>query len=174
MKARLSNLPLLDGANPLLVVLQTTLPDVIFAIALCAIVAAIVSTADALMNGISANITQDFNIARAVSFNKLTISKITTLAVGILSLGASYIVPGSIIDIIISSYELSVSCLLVPLLFCYFKKDVKRSAAYVSITFGFIGFIIFRMYPVMVPKELMALALSLMGYVIGDRFKSKA
>ncbi|BDC34956.1 hypothetical protein Noda2021_09140 [Candidatus Dependentiae bacterium Noda2021] len=52
----------LQGANPLIVYLNNSISGSVVALALCAIVAAIVSTADALLNGISANITQDFNI----------------------------------------------------------------------------------------------------------------
>lgn len=172
MSARLNAIAMPEGASPLLALLQQTLPEIIFAIALCAIVAAIISTADALMNGISANITQDFALAKFTSLNTLVCSKITTGVVGITALIASYFVPASIIDIIISSYEISVSCLLVPLLFCYFKKDVKKTAAICSIIAGFFGFIIFRIYPLPIPKEIMALLLSLLGYLIGDRMKN--
>lgn len=168
MKAKLSGLVIPEGANPLLVILEASTSSIVFAFALCAIVAAIVSTADALMNGISANITQDFTLARFGDWNKLTISKITTLCIGLTSLVASYFVPQNIIGIIISSYELSVGCLLVPLLFCYFKKEVKKNAAFGAIAFGLIGFVIFRIYPTVVPKEILVLLLSLIGYGVGS------
>ncbi len=171
MKAKLSGLAIPEGANPLLVILEANTSSVIFAFALCAIVAAIVSTADALMNGISANITQDFTLARLGNWNKLTISKLTTLCIGIASLIASYFVPQNIVGIIISSYEISVSCLLVPLLFCYFKKEVKKSAAIGALIAGILGFMVFRFYPVVVPKEIMALGASLVGYAIGSFFR---
>lgn len=172
-KAKLSGLMIPEGANPLLVILEASTSSIAFAFALCAIVAAIVSTADALMNGISANITQDFTLARLGNWNKLTISKITTLCVGLSSLVASYFVPQNIIGIIISSYELSVGCLLVPLLFCYFKKEVRRSAAFGAIAFGLVGFVVFRIYPTAIPNEIMVLLLSLMGYGIGSLIGAK-
>lgn len=171
MQAKLVNLAIPQGANPLLIFLQSLLPDIIFVFALCAIIAAIISTADALMNGISANITQDFNIARLGFGNKLVVSKITTLIVGLAALFASYIVPQNTIEIIIGSYELSVSCLLVPLLFCYFRKKVAQQAAFLSIGCGLIGFFVFRVYPLAVPKELLALTASCIGYLIGDRMR---
>ncbi len=171
MQARLLNITVPADANPLLVFLQALLPDIVFAFALCAIVAAIISTADALMNGISANITQDFRIGSGSAFNKLHISKITTLLVGLAALAASYGVPQNMIRLLVESYELSVSCLLVSFLFCYFRKKVKKEAAIVSLLCGFVGFCIFRMYPTPVPKELLALSLSLMGYLVGDRLR---
>jgi solute:Na+ symporter, SSS family len=170
MQVKLLGLPVPEGANPLIIFLQQNTPDILFAFALCSIVAAIISTADAMMNGISANITQDFKIAKFWK-NSLLISKFTTMIVGICALIGSYLVPQNIIDIIISSYELSVSCLLVPLLFCYFKKEVNKNAAFGAIILGLLGFILFRIYPQPIPKELLALGLSLLGYGIGSGFK---
>ncbi len=158
-----------DGANPLLVFLQTIVPTAIFALALCAIIAAIVSTADALMNGISANITQDFKLAEKLGYNTLTVSKVTTFGIGLCALVASYCVNQSVIDILIQSYELSVVCLLVPLLFCYFKKDISYKAAYAAIIFGFIGFIMGRLYITPFPREIIALALSYIAYICVEK-----
>lgn len=157
----------LQGANPLIVFLNNSISGSVVALALCAIVAAIVSTADALLNGISANITQDFNITLP-GFSSLATSKITTLAVGISALIASYGVPQDILGMIINSYEISVSCLLVSLLVCYFKKDVSKRAAYVSIAAGFVGFVSLQFFTTPIPRELISLGASLLGYVIGS------
>lgn len=170
MQVKIMNLTVPEGANPLIIFLQQNMPNILFALALCAIVAAIISTADALMNGISANITQDFKIGKNFS-NSLLISKCTTMIVGLLALIGSYFVPQDIIDIIISSYEISVSCLLIPLLFCYFKKKVNKNAAFGAIICGLLGFIIFRIYPQSIPKELLALGLSFVGYKLGNLIK---
>lgn len=167
MKAKLSDLAIAPGANPLVAFLQANTSELVFALVVCAIVAAIISTADALINGISANITQDFNIAAKFAKNKLTISKFTSMFVGIAALGTAYIVSPNIIGILISSYELSVSCLLVPLLFCYFKPQVKKSAAVGAVVLGFLGFIGFRILPIPFSRELATLGLSLLGYWLG-------
>lgn len=68
MKAKLLALPMPSDANPLIIFLQTHTNDLVFSFVICAIVAAIISTADALINGISANITQDFEVARFFLF----------------------------------------------------------------------------------------------------------
>ena len=168
MKAKLLALPMPSDANPLIIFLQTHTNDLVFSFVICAIVAAIISTADALINGISANITQDFEVARFFSISRLHVSKIISFVVGISSLIAAYLVPQNIINILISSYELSVSCLLVPLVFCYFKKEVKKNAAIVSMIFGFIGFVGFRIFPIPFSKELVTIGLSGIGYVLGS------
>lgn len=170
MQAKLTGLAIAQGANPLIALLQSMLPQIIFAFALCAIVAAIISTADALMNGISANITQDFKLQSMLGYDGLRISKITTLLVGISSLIASYLVGPNIIDIIISSYQISVCCLLVPLLFCYYRKKNPQPAAYAAIAGGLFGLIAGSYVPMPIPKEIIALSLSLLGYMLGNRF----
>ncbi len=167
MQAKIMNIEIPANANPLIMLIQTMLPSFVFAVALCAIVAAIISTADALMNGISANITQDFNIRNYIPLNSLRVSKLTTLIIGISSLIASYFVPQNIIDIIVSSYEISVCCLLVPLLVCYFKRNVQKLPAFLAIGAGLFGFILFRIWRIWIPRELMGLLFSGIGYAIG-------
>jgi SSS family solute:Na+ symporter len=170
MKTRLLDLPLPEGANPLIIFLQHSVSDLVLTFALCAIVAAIISTADALLNGISANISQDFNIAARLGItNRLHVSKGITLGIGILALASGYVVPQNIINIIIDSYALSVCCLLVPLLICYFKRDVKKNAAYGALIAGFTGFCIFSFIATPLPREVLALFLSGIGYCIGDK-----
>lgn len=169
MQAKLTGLAIAQDANPLIALLQSKLPQIIFAFTLCAIVAAIISTADALMNGISANITQDFKLQSVLQVDGLRISKITTLLVGLSSLLASYFVSPNIIDIIINSYQISVCCLLVPLLFCYYRKTNPQPAAYAAIAGGLCGLIAGSFLPLPIPKEIIALSLSLFGYWQGNK-----
>ena len=168
MQAKITGLIFAADANPLIALLQAFLPQAFFAMALCAIVAAIISTADALMNGISANITQDFKLKSFIPLSGLRLSKITTLFVGISSLIASYLVSPNIIDIIISSYQISVCCLLVPLLFCYYRKTNPQPAAFAAIGAGLFGLLIGSIIPLPLPKEIIALGLSLLGYALGN------
>lgn len=172
MQAKLSNLIIPDQANPLLILLEGMVPSFFFALALCAIIAAIVSTADALMNGISANITLDFNLSRYLQTDTLKVSKMITLLVGIGALTASYYVPQNVISILINSYELSVSCLLVPLLVSYFKTSVSRPAAFIAVIMGFAGFVWGRIIILPVPKELIALILSTIGYFVTEKISA--
>ena len=125
-KQNLINLTIPEGANPLdCIIAIHDASNHICIIASCAIVAAIISTADALMNGISANITQDFNIRQFTLTLKAFahFKRSPLLFIGISSLIASYLVPQNIIDIIISSYQISVCCLLIPLLILLLSQN---------------------------------------------------
>ena len=92
-----------------------------------------------------------------------------TLVIGTGALVSSYFVPQNIIGIIIGSYEISVSCLLIPLLISYFYQDLNKNAAWGAMIGGLVGFVLGKTYPVYVPKEIVALCLSAIGYLIGRK-----
>lgn len=167
MKAQLLGLSIPLGQSPLIPVLQTITTDLILVLAVCAIIAAITSTADSLLCAIGSNLAQDFDVS-FLGKNPLTQSKYITLIVGLAALGASYLVSQNIIGILIESYEISVSCLLVPLLFCYFRKNVNKTAAIGGIIGGLLGFIGFRLWTPPIAKEILTLLLSLVGYLLGN------
>ncbi|MFH1461963.1 MAG: sodium:solute symporter family protein [bacterium] len=168
MKAKLSGLALVAGANPLVVTINSIANNLFLSLVVCGLAAAITSTADSLLCAISSNICQDFEFS-FIKMNKLKLSKIVTFVVGILAMIVAYF-SNDIIGILIQSYELSISCLFVPFFLCYFKKNLNKKAAGLSIIFGFLGFILFRIFVLPIPKELASLTLSFGGYLIGDRF----
>lgn len=155
----------LGAANPLLVYLAQHTNRFVFAWVVCAVVAAIISTADALTNAISANITQDFTI-RWKNISGLAMAKIVSGIVGVGALMASFYVPNSIITIMIESYALSVTALLVPLLYVFFDGKRTTRAGLVSTLVGLGSFLLFSWWPTPVPKELLALGLSWAGFVV--------
>ncbi|HRN78139.1 MAG TPA: sodium:solute symporter family protein [Candidatus Dependentiae bacterium] len=167
MKANIMEIIIPEGTSPLIPVLETFTNDIVMVFAVCGIIAAITSTADSLLCAIGSNIAQDFDLSFMGS-TALRRSKYITLVVGIGTLCASYFVSQNIIGLIISSYELMVSCLFVPLVVSYFTDNVKRSAAIGAIVGGLIGFIGFRIWIPFLPKELLTLGLSLVGYVLGS------
>ncbi len=168
MEAQLQGLAIPTGKSPLIAIIGLLTNELILVLAVCAIIAAITSTADSLLCAISSNIAQDFDFGWLGTHNPLRRSQVITLIIGIIALGTSYIVPQNIIDILINSYELSVSCLLVPLLFAYFAKDVKKSAAIGAIVCGLAGFIGIAFWQTDLPKALLPVILSLIGYIIGS------
>ena len=85
---------------------------------------------------------------------------------GILMLATSYIMPTDIIYILVSSYQIPVSCLLMPILFAYFAKTARRDAGIGSIIGGAIGLIIFYIFPIPF-YPLYTLGFSLIGFVAG-------
>ncbi|MCX5922305.1 MAG: sodium:solute symporter family protein [Candidatus Dependentiae bacterium] len=173
VKAFAMNLNVPAGASPLIPIIESLTNDYVALFAICGILAAITSTADSLLCAISSNLAQDFDFSFVGIHNKLKLSKMVTLITGAAAFITSYFISNNVIDILISSYEISVSCLLVPLLFSYFGTNLKKNAAIVSILFGLAGFIIFRIHPIVVPKEIAALILSLIGYWLGNSIKKE-
>lgn len=154
--------------SPLIMVIELLTNNFVVILALCAIIAAIISTASSLLCAVSSNIALDFNFSWFNTQQKtLSRSKIITLVTGLIALGASYLVPQHIIDIIIESYTLSVSCLFVPLVWAYFNEKVSKTAAITSIVFGFITFLIMPFWNTTFPKSVIPLACSLLGYLLG-------
>jgi len=159
------------GKSPLIPLLSHLTSEFVLILAVCGIIAAITSTGDSLLCAISSNISQDFDFSFLGIKNKLRLSKIVTFIMGILAITASYFVPQNIIDVLVGSYEISVSCLLIPLLVSYFYKGLNKNAAIGSIALGLTGFILFRIYPIPFPREIASLGLSGLGYLIGNRIK---
>ena len=159
------------SGSPLIPVLTKLTNEFVLVLAVCGIIAAITSTGDSLLCAISSNLSQDFDLSFLKIKNKLKLSKIVTLIIGICALTASYFVPQNIISILVGSYEISVSCLLIPLLVSYFKNNLNKNAAIGSIILGLTGFILFRIFPVPFPRELVSITLSGIGYIIGNKIK---
>jgi len=170
MQANVANIAVAGGGNSLVAILETiTNSNIFFILAICAITAAITSTADSLLCAISSNIAQDFDVSWLGFRSKLILSQAVTLLAGISAFLTSYIVSKQILDVTIASYELSVCCLLVPFLFALFKNNLNKNAAICAAIFGLIGFITFRFYPIPINKEIVTLGLSLCGYWIGNK-----
>ncbi|KKP36158.1 MAG: hypothetical protein UR26_C0001G0202 [candidate division TM6 bacterium GW2011_GWF2_32_72] len=169
MKAKMLGLAIPTGGSPFVSILEQQSSEFIFVLIICGIIAAIVSTADSLLCAISSNIAQDFNIS-FFNFNKLTISKILTAIVGVCAVAASYLFEKEgILNLTVESYVISVACTLIPILFVFFKKEVKKRAAIFAFTFGLGSFIILKFFVIPgIPSDLAAILISLIGYLIGD------
>lgn len=168
MQARAVGLGVPAGSSPLMPYLATFCNDLALVLAICAIIAAITSTATSLLCAIGSNINQDFDLSW-MGMQPVQLSRMVTCTVGCITLLASYYVSPNIIAILIASYELSVVCLCVPLVAAYLKKDVQKNAAIGAVCGGAAGFVLFRLISIpLIPKELAALALSSTGYVVGQ------
>ena len=167
MKARLMGIKVAFGASPLIPVIGNMVNDFVLALVICGLAAAITSTSDSLLCAISSNISQDFNFSFINEKKKLSMSKMITFFIGLFAMLLGYF-SENIIQTLIISYELLISCLFVPILFCFFKKDLNKESAAFSIIIGGIGFVFFRFYPMIIFKEFIILFLSLLGYLVGD------
>jgi len=169
MKAKMMGIAF--TGSPLLPYLEKITGEFVLILAICGLIAAITSTGDSLLCAISSNVAQDFDLSFLGIKNRLKLSKLVTFFIGICAVLASYFVPKNIISILIGSYEISVSCLLVPLLVSYFRKNLNKNAAIGAIIFGFIGFVLFRIVPIPFPREIASLGLSTLGFLIGNTIK---
>lgn len=170
MEAQLVNLEVGQNASVLLASIQHLVGGTALILIVCALIAAICSTADSLLCAIGSNIIYDFNLNTTAANNYgLAISRIATFLTGIAALIVAHFFD-SIIEIITRSYELSVSCLFVPLFFCYFRKTVYKEAALASFCCGLFGFIAFQALPIAMPREIASLILALIGYIAGHNW----
>jgi len=167
MQAKLLAIPLSENANPFLSMLGIITSDLVFAFAACGVLAAITSTADSLLCAISSNVAQDFDYSSFGMQRTLFSSQIITCIIGVSAVMSSFIVHKNIIDIAVGSYAISVSCLLIPLLFaCYSARPHTKAACCAAIAGG-IGFIVMSWYPMtVIPAAVVALPLSFIGYLI--------
>jgi solute:Na+ symporter, SSS family len=144
---------------------QTTSPW-ITAFVGCGVLAAIISTATSLINAISSNLANDFNV-----FSKTV--KMTQLMTACMALSAIFFAFyfHNVVDLLIQSYELCVSCLFIPICMALFKKKGSAVAAALAIAFGCVGFILSRLYPFPL-KEVVSLFLSALGFWLGTAYST--
>ena len=158
--------PVPEGSSVFMVTLSTLMGPYVTALVACGLLAAIVSTADSLLCAISSNVAQDFEFAWIQKLGGLRYSRLVTTAFGILAVVLSYGF-NDVLAVLVHSYGLLVSCLLVSVLFCFFQKQLSRRAAYSSVISGLVAAGIFWVYPIGPSHELATLSVSLLAYLVG-------
>lgn len=171
MSAKAAGLEISLNKSPLVAFVENMNSEWVLAMVICALIAAISSTADSLLCAIGSNIVCDFKLNKQ-SASSLWSSRLATLFTGLLALVVAYQF-NSIIDVLVQSYELSVSCLFVPTVFCLYKEKRHPQSAALAMVFGLAGFILSRIFPMPIPRELLSLLLSLAGYLLGEAIVRK-
>lgn len=156
-----------EGGSVLMAVIQQTTTPIIAALVGCAILAAIISTADSLINAISSNISQDFNLVSLLKGNNIKTTQIVTTVIAVVGIFCSFLF-NNVVDLMIQSYELSVGCLFVPIFIALFRPKGNTLSAALAIVLGAIGFVVFRIWPTELPRELLIVALSFLGFCVGE------
>jgi solute:Na+ symporter, SSS family len=170
MQAKLLGIVVPVGTSPLIPVIEFLTNEFVVMLCLCAIIAAITSTADSLLCAVSSNVAQDFELKWIGLPDALYRSKVITLVLGIAALIASYFVPQNVITILIDSYAISVSCLLVPLLVAYCSDRVSKSGAIAAVICGGIAFILIPFWNTELPKVLAPVLISAIAYCLVAAF----
>lgn len=155
-----------NGSSIFMNVVQASTTPWLAALLGCAVLMAIISTAISLINAVSSNVTQDFNL----SFLKGSLikkSRWMTAGIGLGAVFCSYSFD-NVVDLLILSYELSVYCLFVPVVVILFKSTGNKLSAVLSIIFGVISFFLFRNASLIIPKEILSVFASAVGYGIGE------
>lgn len=163
---KMMKLEITEGSSVLMTVIQAATNPTLTALVACAILAAIISTADSLINAISSNISQDFMTEELKGLNgNIKRSQAIALGISLAALVGSFAF-NNIVDLLILSYDLSVSCLLVPVLFALFKrKDGNTASAGAAVILGAGGFLLFRFFPIeWMPREICSVLCSFAGF----------
>lgn len=166
MQAHLMGISVAHDQSPLLSIIKTVYSSFVAVLVASGILAAIASTADALLCAIGANIAQDFSFS-FLKLSPLIESKLIIVCMGMSIFGLSYIMPPNIISILVKSYEVPVSCLLVPLLFAYAFDKVRKYAGFGGVIGGTLGLILFKTIITVDFAIIYILTCSLICYIIG-------
>ncbi len=168
VQARLSGLVVAEGQSPLLMLVAQHVGPAGQALVMCALVAAIASTADSLLCAVSSNIVQDFVPQSRGSLFRMWCAEIATLVVGLTGIVGSYCAT-NILGVMTQSYELLVSGVLIPILVCIVGGRLSRIAALCSVITGFCvySFIWSGVVTIALPGSFVALVASAAAYVVG-------
>ncbi|ASJ03745.1 sodium transporter [Thermococcus profundus] len=124
-------------AVPMLVI--SVFGGTVGAIFVAAVLAAIMSTADSLLSAATSHIVKDFYeglVGKAGDEKKLLrLSMLTTIVVGLLSLGAALAIQG-IVELLIYSYDVYTSGVFVPLVLGLYWKRVTKEGALAGMVAG--------------------------------------
>ncbi len=162
--AKSSGIVAAPGQSPLMLLLQSKFSGFGMTIVACALLAAICSTADSLLGAASSNLIADFNKDNA---NKsIQLSRVITLLVGLAALIVAFYFD-SVIGILVKSYAISVSALLVPLLIAMFAKNPSLRGARLSVIVGFVTYFCGEVFSLGDFSVLLALVLSALAFVPG-------
>jgi Na+/proline symporter len=167
IKAKALNLIIPAGDSPLIPVLKVLTNEWVAWLAVLGMAAALIAMIDYYLWSISLSITQELSIAFNLPRQNSKLDKIMVFLVGIGALAATYCTTSSAVQVLLFSYELYDSCLIVPLLMSYFQPDLKKGSAIGSILFGLGGFILFQVITVPFSGQIVSLCLSFCGFYIG-------
>ncbi|MGD1997897.1 MAG: sodium:solute symporter family protein [Candidatus Dependentiae bacterium] len=165
MQAAASSLEIPDGANPLISFLELHTSPFMYALVMCALVAAIASTADSLLCAISSNVVHDFVPVQADGTRSMIAARSLTAVVGIAGVvGAYYVV--DILHMLTQSYEVLVCTTLVPVLVCLTPLPRIRAAATAAVIAGALSFCVVTVWGSWcgMPRPLICLLASVVAY----------
>jgi SSS family solute:Na+ symporter len=168
--AKLVGISFTSGLSPLVLLLQSKLPSFGMTVVACALLAAICSTADSLLGAASSNLIADFgNIAKR---HVMLWSRLITFVVGVVALIIAFDFD-NVIGVIVKSYEISISGLFVPLIIAMYAKNPSTTGAKLSVSAGFLTFILASLAKSSWSATLIALIISGFAFLAGTLWDKK-
>ena len=158
-----------EGSSVLIATVKTVTNPTVTAFFMCAILMAIVSTADSLLCSISSNVCYDLAVSGGQSMQgNVRFSQVVTFLIGMAAFGVS-LRYDNIVSVYMISYELAVSVLFVPIVMAVTSKNPKIGSATLSMLCGLMCFMMFRLWIPPIPKEVLTLCLSYGGFWLGQK-----
>jgi solute:Na+ symporter, SSS family len=171
MTARILGTCVTVVGNPLVSYFDQTYPSIVVMVIIYGVLAAIISTANGVLCGISSNIVQDFALSTGSEQHKLLVSRIVMIVVGCIGLLLAFTFT-DLIRLLVSSYAVPVTALFVSLMVAYYapaSAKLSSLAAYVSVFGGLGTFALLLLIGkgIFFVAELDGLIVSAGGYIIG-------
>ncbi len=163
--ARATNLNIPEGSSILISSITAFTNPTFTALAACCILAAIISTADSLINALTSNLAQDFQWGSKSSKLPITTLRMMTAVVSLLAVAASFLFE-QIIGVLLLSYALYASCLTVPVFAAIFRVKSSERAVIASILSGGAVFCLSNFITLPMPGELAAMTASLISFAV--------
>lgn len=151
------------GSSVLITAVQTLTNPIVSTILICAILMAVVSTADSLLCSVSSNIICDFPLLGKKTFT----SRAITLLIGVSTFALAFAF-SNVVVILMFAYQLAVSTLFVPVTMAVWTKHPTKRSALVSMIVGGFSFAILHIWTLSVPRELIALGFSFITFTLSE------
>ncbi|NGX60672.1 MAG: Osmoregulated proline transporter OpuE [Chlamydiae bacterium] len=148
-------IPIPEGGSVLITAVQAFTNPLFSTFLICAILMAILSTADSLLCSVSSHIACDFPMKNPPRF----LSQGITLFVGLATFALSFLFT-SVVGMLMFSYELAVCVLFVPVTLGVYAKAPQKRSALLAMGAGLFAFVAFKFYTPPLPKELLSLTLA--------------
>ncbi len=152
-----------QGASVLITAVHALTNPTVATCVICAILLAIVSTADSLLCSISSNVACDFPRLKQSVFT----SQAITLAVGMSTLGLSFLFD-HVVSMLMFSYELAVSILFIPVTMAIWTRNPHKRSAKAAMICGAVGFTLFQFWVPPFPRELLTIILAGSAFALSE------
>lgn len=156
-----------EGGSVFMTFIQKATNPSVTALIACAVIAAIISTAISLINAISSNLTLDFDWRSNKNGGSIKVAQAITTGIALSGIIFSFYFD-NIVNVLIQSYDLSLSCLFIPVMVALLKGRGSATSAWISFAAGAVAFVLFRVIPYEAPKEILCILFSGVGYLVGE------